>query len=64
MTGGIQTPTCPLCSQPPRFILAGGHQAWCGTEGCQALTWDMYLDIDTLMENMSPAKITETRADE
>jgi hypothetical protein len=56
----IQTPVCPLCSQPPVFILGGGHQAFCETEGCPAFTWDMFLDVDTLMERMGPAVVERT----
>jgi hypothetical protein len=57
----IKTPLCPTCNQPPAIILAGGHQAWCGNElGCNVLTWDMYLDAETLrrtgyMVNWPPA---------
>jgi len=54
----IQTPTCPLCSAPPEMALADGHQAFCGTEGCPTFTWDMHLDIDTLMDHASPVAIT------
>lgn len=59
MPDEIQTRICPLCSQPPALVLDGGHQAFCGTDGCPALAWDMYLDVDTLMENMAPAMFTE-----
>jgi hypothetical protein len=53
----IQTPVCPLCSQPPVFVLDGGHQAWCGTDGCPGLTWDMHVDLDTLITNANAVEI-------
>jgi hypothetical protein len=40
------------------IILDGGHQAFCGTDDCPTFTWDMHLDIDTLMEHMTPVEIT------
>jgi hypothetical protein len=32
-------PDCPECGHPPRFII--GVQAFCGTEGCIALSWNV-----------------------
>jgi hypothetical protein len=54
----VTTPRCPLCSQPPALVLDAGHQAFCGTEGCPTLTWDMHQDLDTPMTHAAPVKIT------
>lgn len=37
---------CPLCSQPPRWLLGGGTQAFCGTDDCKVVTWDPTRTID------------------
>jgi hypothetical protein len=32
---------CPECGEPPRMVLPGGNQAFCGnTGGCRILMWD------------------------
>lgn len=32
---------CPECGEPPRFVMDGGKQAFCGnTGGCRILAWD------------------------
>jgi hypothetical protein len=31
---------CPGCGEPPRFVIAGGNQAFCGTDACRILMWD------------------------
>jgi hypothetical protein len=31
---------CPACGEPPRFLLGGGTQAFCGTDDCPVFTWD------------------------
>jgi hypothetical protein len=32
---------CPECGEPPRMVLPGGNQAFCGnTSGCRILMWD------------------------
>jgi hypothetical protein len=52
------TPTCPVCSQPPAYVLDGGHQAWCGNEfGCNVLTWDMFLTVDQLKQNETAVEL-------
>lgn len=33
-------PTCPHCGQPPSLLLAGGRQAFCGTDTCESVCWD------------------------
>lgn len=56
--GGVKMWVCPLCSRPPVIILDGGHQAFCGTDDCPSVTWDMYEDLDTLLTHAKPIKIT------
>jgi hypothetical protein len=31
---------CPECGEPPRMVLTGGEQAFCGNDGCRILMWD------------------------
>jgi hypothetical protein len=31
---------CPECGEPPRMVLPGGTQAFCGNDGCRILLWD------------------------
>lgn len=32
---------CPGCGEPPRMVLPGGNQAFCGnTDSCRILMWD------------------------
>ena len=31
---------CPECGEPPRMVLPGGNQAFCGADGCRILMWD------------------------
>ena len=31
---------CPECGEPPRMVLPGGNQAFCGNDGCRILLWD------------------------
>jgi hypothetical protein len=50
MNGAIRTPCCPLCGKPPMLVLAGGAQAFCGTEGCRIIIWDATASMD---ENMN-----------
>jgi len=40
--GGDQPigPWCPWCGEPPRFILPGQGDAFCGNESCGMLKWD------------------------
>lgn len=43
MSGGPDEPIglhCPECGQPPRFVIAGGGQAFCGNDACRILMWD------------------------
>lgn len=47
-----QTPVCPLCGQPPVRTLAGGSQAFCGTDDCPALIWNANKGIDENMEDL------------
>ena len=33
-------PCCPLCGQPPLMVMGGWTQAFCGSDDCEALTWN------------------------
>lgn len=37
----FRAPRCPGCDEPPMMAMDGGHQAFCGNDHCQVLTWDM-----------------------
>ena len=44
MADTYTAPRCPGCDKPPMMILDNGHQAFCGSDDCQVLTWDMHDD--------------------
>jgi hypothetical protein len=46
-------PVCPVCSQPPVFVLGGGTQAFCGNEDCRVFVWDSTLSRDELLARES-----------
>lgn len=39
-TAVLPCPFCPLCGQPPYFVLAGAVQAFCGNEDCDVMCWN------------------------
>jgi hypothetical protein len=43
---------CPLCSQPPMWLLGGGRQAFCGTDDCKVLTWDPTMTVDEFISDI------------
>ena len=43
MTTGLVRPCCPRCGELPRFVLGGGTQAFCFTDGCAVMTWNPYI---------------------
>lgn len=54
------TPDCPLCGAPPRYLLGGGTQAFCGSDGCPVFTWDPTATRDQFLAtaveiNLTPA---------
>jgi hypothetical protein len=52
-------PVCPLCSSPPRYLLGGGRQAFCGEPGCRVVTWDPTSTMDEFMaEAMAAPRVT------
>jgi hypothetical protein len=53
----ILTPVCPLCGHPP-VVTFGGRQAFCGTDNCPTLTWDMTESVDYFMATARPVEIT------
>lgn len=32
---------CPHCNESPQFVM-GNRQAFCNTDGCPVVCWDMY----------------------
>jgi hypothetical protein len=50
LRGGILTPFCPLCSEPP--VMQIGDIALCGNEECKTVFWVMTKSMDELMANM------------
>lgn len=52
MSALIWTLVCPLCSQPPGYVLAGGRQAFCVTDDCKVITWDMTLTLDEIFQDV------------
>ena len=44
---------CPLCSQPPIWLLGGGTQAFCGTDSCKIVTWNPTRTMDELMSDIN-----------
>ncbi len=51
----ILTPRCPLCGQPPLWVLGGGTQAFCGNDDCPQLTWNPVVSLD---QNLLNARVT------
>ena len=49
----ILTPHCPLCGQPPKYVLAEGAQMFCVTDGCKTITWDGTATMDENMTDIS-----------
>jgi len=47
----ILTPCCPLCGEPPEFVI-GPTQALCGNrDGCTLIMWDPSVSLeDNLMD--------------
>lgn len=50
----ILCPNCPLCGQPPKFVLAGAVQAFCGNDTCDLILWN---PSETLDDNLTNAGI-------
>ncbi len=51
----ILTPCCPLCDEPPIWVLGGGTQAFCGNDDCPQLTWNPVVSLD---QNLLNARVT------
>lgn len=58
----LACPTCPLCGQPPLYLF-GGDQAWCGTPGCRAITWDPTVTAEENLANAHYVNLSEGRGD-
>jgi hypothetical protein len=59
----LVTPTCPLCSQPPVIVLDVGRQAFCGSDDCPVLTWDMSTPLDELLTTYQSVSLDEAVPD-
>ena len=45
--------TCPLCGEPPVWLLGGGRQAFCGSEDCKIVTWNPTRTVDENLTEVS-----------
>lgn len=48
----IVTPACPLCSEPPTYVLDSGKQAFCFTLTCKIITWNATMTFDEMMQDV------------
>ena len=48
MSGGPVGLKCPGCGEPPRWLIGGGTQAFCGTDDCPWFTWDPTMTLAEL----------------
>lgn len=48
MSGEPAGLACPGCEQPPRYLLGGGTQAFCGNMDCHVFTWNPTLSLQEL----------------
>ena len=53
------TPTCPRCHQPPIMVLAGGGQAFCGTDDCPVVTWSPLQTAEEFEATAQPLQVTD-----
>lgn len=53
----VRTPFCPWCGEPPRAVISG-HTAFCATDGCSALMWDMTMTAQRLLLNIRQIELT------
>lgn len=58
MAQKIVTPECPICKQPPEMVI--GDTAFCTTDGCKALMWDITVPLDELLMNTQIINLPET----
>jgi hypothetical protein len=58
MSAAVRMPVCPGCSKPPRFLMGGGTQAFCGTDTCRVMTWDPTGDPATFWDDAVEMEIT------
>lgn len=60
----ILTPDCPVCGEPPLWVLGGGTQAFCSGDECPVLTWDPSASAAENLLNMKPVTLTDNSSDE
>lgn len=58
MTAMPPTPRCPRCDQPPRFLMGGGTQAFCGTDDCAVMTWNPQVTAAEFEATAAPTQLT------
>lgn len=49
----IKTLRCPLCGALPGIVLAGGGQAFCPSDECPIILWDMLATLDENLEGLA-----------
>lgn len=52
----ILCPNCPVCSQPPRFLISTS-QAACGNDDCPILLWDQTMTLDQNLTSVNPVDL-------
>lgn len=53
----IRCPRCPLCDQPPMFIIGFTGQAACGDDGCPTWFWDVTATLAENLTDTAPVRI-------
>lgn len=48
---------CPLCGKPPGFIVST-QQAFCESDDCLVVTWDMTQTADWNLANANPIDLS------
>lgn len=62
MTG--PTMFCPGCERPPRIVLDGGHQAFCGNDECHVMMWDTTMSLEELMREAQTVDMPDFGGDD
>jgi hypothetical protein len=55
----ILTPDCPVCGEPPLWVLGGGTQAFCGSDECPVFTWNPAQSREHFMATAREVQITQ-----
>jgi hypothetical protein len=54
----LLTPACPLCGQPPIWLMGNGAQAFCGNDDCTVLTWNPQRTLDDNLTDASFVRLS------